>query len=129
MLSIFFNYINYQKFVIQLIIIYYIVQFMEKIVKRVLSLCKFNGELNPKIKKVIRLYCNISNLLIEKLENNLKTNRPNRSSYEENFIVIKYLNSSTKFNPFNETWDDSYYHLNLLKSLYFINFKKNKNNK
>lgn len=70
---------------------------------------------------------NISNLISEKLDNYLISSfRKGSCLYQENSIVIKYLNLSEVFNPFNPTWDDSYCYLNLLKALYFIKFKQYK---
>ena len=66
----------------------------------------------------------ISSLLIEQLENYLFTNYP-KNNYNENNIIIKYLNTNEIYNPFNPTWDDTFCYLNLLKALYQIKYNKN----
>ena len=67
----------------------------------------------------------ISYILIEQLEKYLTKIFPNLKNYNENEIIIKYLNKNEIFNPFNPTWDDAFCYLNLLKSLYHIIYNKN----
>ena len=67
----------------------------------------------------------ISSILLEQLEKYLDNNYPNQKYYNENNIIIKYLNHIEIFNPFNPTWDDASCYLNLLKSLYHIKYNKN----
>ena len=70
----------------------------------------------------------ISSILLEQLEYYLINNYPNKKNYNENNIIIKYLNNNEIYNPFNPTWDDAFCYLNLLKSLYHIKYNKNLNN-
>ena len=70
----------------------------------------------------------ISSILLEQLEKYLLDNYPNKKNFNENSIIIKYLNNNEIYNPFNPTWDDAFCYLNLLKSLYHIKYNKNSNN-
>ena len=65
----------------------------------------------------------LSNNLLNKLENYLDNNVDYRSKYEANENIIKYLNQNEIFNPFNETWDDAYCLLTLMRILYILKFK------
>ena len=67
----------------------------------------------------------ISSIILEQLENYLNKNYPKNSNYNENNIIIKYLNTNEIYNPFNPTWDDTFCYLNLLKALYQIKYNKN----
>ena len=67
----------------------------------------------------------ISGLLLEQLEKYLFANYPNKKNFNENNLIIKYLNNNEIYNPFNPTWDDAFCYLYLLKSLYHIKYYKN----
>ena len=66
----------------------------------------------------------ISGKILEQLDGYLIYNFRNRQNYNENNIIIKYLNNNEIYNPFNPTWDDAYCYLYLLKSLYHIKYNK-----
>ena len=65
----------------------------------------------------------LSNNLLNQLEQYLNNNIEYQSKYETNENIIKYLNQNEIFNPFNETWDDAYCLINLMRVLFILKFK------
>ena len=65
----------------------------------------------------------LSNNLLNHLEKYLNNNIEYQSKYEANENIIKYLNQNEIFNPFNETWDDAYCLINLMRVLSILKFK------
>ena len=65
----------------------------------------------------------LSNNLLNHLEKYLNNNIEYQSKYEANENIIKYLNQNEIFNPFNETWDDAYCLINLMRVLFILKFK------
>ena len=65
----------------------------------------------------------LSNVLLNQLEKYLNNNIEYQSKYETNENIIKYLNQNEIFNPFNETWDDAYCLINLMRVLFILKFK------
>ena len=66
----------------------------------------------------------LSGIILEQLKDDLTITYPNQKNYNENNIIIKYLNDNEIYNPFNPTWDDAFCYIYLLKSLYHIKYNK-----